>query len=139
MWSSNSQLGNNRTFQNCRCIRCRGTDTQYAEGGGISVYLNTYNVGISNTLFTECYNEYGGAVWMSFPSSDPSDTLCFCFFNQNTGIHGNDIYFKVQPSNSPLLHCLSTSAPRRIYNGNDNWITLTNILGEIKERGVKVN
>ena len=67
IWSSNSTNGNDKTFQKCRFIKCHGDNEYYSEGGGIMAYDNNYYIGITNCLFCECKNCFGGAVRISVP------------------------------------------------------------------------
>ena len=123
IWNSHSLNDNTRTLQNCRIIHCYGTDNGNAEGGGFISWDNNYNVGISNTLFSQCSNNIGGAIAMSL--SDPLTLLIiFCFFSGNTGNCGNDIALDYPVSDDELFsyHSFTTSNSHLIgYLNTHTW------------------
>ena len=83
--------GDETTFQSCRFINCRGTNS---DGGGIMADKNNYNIGISNTLFSLCFNYVGGGFNMTLSASFSSPFVLFSFFNQNKATFGNDVAFE---------------------------------------------
>ena len=123
-------------IDSCRFIKCKGTDTSSSEGGGAAIGENFMHVGVSNSLFNENHAVFGGAVeiWEDYLSSFQYP-FKFCFFNNNTATKGNDICFASTPAQYPFLHCLSTTASSRVYNGDDNW--LTHACNKVSCQGVK--
>ena len=136
MWSSNSTNGNTDTFQDCRFINCKGTAS---EGGGILAWDNTYNVGITSTLFSKCSSHQGGGFKMTLNSHPPPEFITFCFFTQNSADEnlGNDAGIRTEISKSPFLHSFTTflsnsvacySESAKQYQNVDNWLPLGHIL-----------
>ena len=107
---SDSQSGNERTFEDCRFIFCRGS----RNGGGFIAWRNTFHVCLSNTLFSLCSNNYGGAFELSY-STWSTSTISFCLFHDNSGTHGNSVYSEYMQSN-PFTHCFAThSETEQVY------------------------
>ena len=136
MWNCDSQLNNQNTFQDFMFIKCKGT---LSEGGGILAWNNTYNVGITNTLFAECSNIYGGGFKMNLHSSPPSEFILFCFFTRNTADEnfGNDVCIRTEIFKSPFLHSFTTflansvacySESASAYKKKDDWLPLGDML-----------
>ena len=118
MWYCNCTTGHTNTFNDCKFIKCIGADS---DGGGIMAWLNTYNVGISNTLFAYCSTALGGGIRIYVPLSVPPQFITFCFFDNNSGTWGHDVCVTPELNDSPLLHCFSTKDEKRLgYWTEDN-------------------
>ena len=114
-------------FSACRFIKCTNSKSEWCEGGALLLW-NITLLPCTNSLFSGNEGWAGGAYGTNCVSCKPHYQMYFCFFHINLASYGNDIYFLSQLSNSPLLHCFSTSDETRIYNGNDyNWLPLGDI------------
>ena len=110
LWSCNSNSGNERTFEDCRFVFCRGN----RNGGAFLAWRNTFYMTISNTLFSFCSNKLGGAFELSY-SSWSTSFIAFCIFHKNTGTYGNSIYSEYLQAN-PFIHSfLTSSETEQIY------------------------
>ena len=141
IYSCSCPTDNSNSIQDCRIINCRGTEDEWTDGGGILAWLNDYNVGIQNTLFSRCFNTYGGALYMSAQPPITSPFITFCFFHDNDAstIYGKDIRLDYCPTN-PISYSFTTlSGNERVYVENDgdtdfpNWLTKDNLLVKLAE------
>ena len=119
----------------CRIINCYLTteiNNGYTfVGGAIILWMNTDLLKCSDSLFA-CNTGWGGGAYANDHNLAAQNyALSFCFFHQNKGTCGNDIYLSSLPSYSACLHCFSTSDSDRIgyYSGhftstNTNWLPL---------------
>ena len=56
-----------KVFDNCRFLKCQGDSDA---GGGMFAYYNKhYNSFLTNTLFSECSNRGGRALYLCYSSS----------------------------------------------------------------------
>ena len=120
MWDCNSTNGNTYTFQDCRFIQCSGGD----EGGGILSWGNTYNTGISGTLFCGCSSTYGSAVEISLVQPLTA-VIPFCLFYDNSAVYTGDIAVgKELPSNDYFfLYSFSALGSQILYYWTgSNWV-----------------
>ena len=121
MWNFKCTLNNYNTFRDCRFIKCTGRANNlisyqecYHEGGGIMAYGNEYNISMTNTLFSECSNQWGGGFEMSVPSSFSSPFIIFCCFYENIADLGNDVLTYPNVSQIPFLQCFTTVVSKRL-------------------------
>ena len=111
-----------QTVNNCRFLFCNASGVS-ADGASGMVYKNSVSPGFCDCYFYKSNAENGGALYLDYSYySDDTYYVRFCFFNQNTASKGTDICFRIQPSDSPLFHCLSTSDGTKIYRGYDDWL-----------------
>ena len=93
--------------------------------GGAIIFWNHNDIRkCSNTLFAHNKGVYGGAYANNILIQTQKYLFLFCFFIENSGSYGNDIFLSSLPSESPLLHCLSTSFEGKIVKGYDTWLPL---------------
>ena len=101
-------------FENCIFIGCEGAG---GHGGGPCLD-NNYQFAnfISNCLFTENSNLYGGGLYLRYPSdtfSSERHCILFCFFHKNSAkSHTRDAFLDGCPQNgpNPITHSLTTTA-----------------------------
>ena len=109
----------------CRFIKCVSIG-ESADGGGIHIYENNRNLGLSNCLFSLCEsNNNGGALFHHLKFSETEHSICFCFFHQNKCTSANDVYLYPSGSTKTIFHSFSstTITPRIGPAGNDdNWL-----------------
>ena len=137
--SCSSLVSNDRTFYECRFIGCHGKaetvlSSEYndAEGGGLIAWNNSYCVGVSNTLFCNCSNRQGGALFLEFSCYPPEKyPVQFCFFTQNcisnNGIGCDVALHDFSPENAKkvFLFSFTTSEEDSVcYYYNHDWINL---------------
>ena len=136
MWSCSCTTCNTKTFQDCTFIMCKGKaensfpyNELIEEGGGILAWSNRYNVGISNALFSECFNSRGGALQLYVPLEFSSPFITFCLFHENDASEdGRDVFFRNCNTN-PFSHSFTTNPDNdRVYtveninNHYPNWL-----------------
>ena len=89
-------------------------------GGGCIILYHSTALPCSNCLFCDSTAFYGGALYLNCSIYlDNNYTVRFCFFCRNSAAQANDIYFYSALSDSPLIHCFSTSSSTRLSNGKD--------------------
>ena len=130
MWFCSCTTSNSNTFQECMFIKCKGND----EGGGIMAWRNTYNIGISNTLFCKCFSHIGSAIQMTLLTPITS-RISFSFFSDNSANVGYDLAlgYNFPDRNTLLYHSFRTSSSSIIYYWTGsiwqpkdvNWLSLT--------------
>ena len=115
-------------FYACTFLKCVISYDYACEGGALLLW-NISLLQSSNTLFSRNEGWAGGACGTNCVSCAPNYQMYFCLFHMNKALKGNDVYFYVEPSHSPLLHCFSTTEDKRIcyFNGDyhfnkDNWL-----------------
>ena len=108
MWYCSCTTGNTNIFQDCKFIKCCGHDEYHCEGGGIMAWDNDFNVGIINSLFSECLNYHGGGIRMTANSDPPPELIMFCLFHQNQGTEGEDINL-YNFTRNPISYSFTTS------------------------------
>ena len=127
--------GNSPQFlcDGCIFITNSATPSTDAGGGSLLLFANAGNHACTDSLFSNSTGIDGGAFYLHC-SSYPQNALPvrFCFFNNNTSSHGNDVFIPwiTLNNNNPLFqHCFSTSPQNRIgyfvsrYGSFDlNWL-----------------
>ena len=133
LWYSYSKLNNNKTMQDCVFLNCSGNNQSVSEGGGSRIFYNNYNVGISNTLFSQCSNYRGGGLEIELPLTVSTPIITFCLFHVNTAVtSGKDIYLQ-SCDNNPFLHSFTISSGHNRVTpehwnettNQDEWLPLT--------------
>ena len=133
LWYSYSKLNNNNTMQDCVFLNCSGNNQSVSEGGGSRIFYNNYNVGISNTLFSQCSNYRGGGLEIELPLTVSTPVISFCLFHVNTAVtSGKDIYLQ-SCDNNPFLHSFTISSGHNRVTpehwnettNQDEWLPLT--------------
>ena len=137
----------NRLFDNCKFLYCTGLT-----GGAGGLYLydnNQYNQVVTNSLFSQCSNYYGGALYLRYslysypPSSSSSGKYAveYCYFNKNSflaGGAGNDVAicaagadYITEDDKQIFIFCLSNTLSDRVgyasrgYSSTDvSWLPL---------------
>ena len=122
-----------KVIENCRVLNFKGASDC---AGGIDVVVNNqYDNFITNSLFSQCSNNYGGALYINYGSTNYSSysfghyALKNCLFNKNSasGGVGNDVYFYgYTPNNeTPIFqYCFSTSNSPRTNTLDVVWLPL---------------
>ena len=82
--------------------------------GALVLAINHAVLCFSSLLFSSNRGWIGGAYGTDYNVDSAVPTLSFCFFCSNAAAHGGDVYFECELSDSPLLHCSSTSAAPRL-------------------------
>ena len=124
MWYCSCRTGNTKTFQDCRFVNCKAESRVDSEGGGFLAWANTYNVGVSNSLFCKCSSLRSGGLELSL--TEPFTTLItFAFFSDNKAEYGNDIAVgPILPTNEDfLLHSFATTPSDVIGFYDGTWKT----------------
>ena len=113
-------------INNCRYIDCNATDTS-PDGGTMLIWDNEELIQLSNCLFSICNSgKYGGAIDHSLSHYQSERyPIRYCFFKNNTGIYGNDIYIAFLPSDDVCLHCYSNSESHRVGYWNNTYASST--------------
>ena len=117
-------------FYACRFVQCVISSDDWCEGGALLLW-QTGLLKRCNTIFVRNEGWAGGACGTNCVSCKPNYQMYFCFFHMNKALLGNDIYFDSALSDSPLLHCFSTTEDQRIcYRDGDykydkdNWLPM---------------
>ena len=116
----------------CIFIDCKANKPNDADGGSIEIWYSDAVVMSSDSLFAKCYSAWrGGAVSYNITMHKSTDPLLsFCFFSDNTGNTGNDVYFEAWKPAEPFLHCFSTTprSPRVVPSEHDaDWLPQASI------------
>ena len=115
LWKCHANIKGAEVINNCRYIDCNATD-ETPDGGAVWICNNSQLIGFTNCFFSLCnaLTGYGGSFRHEGSAYQPqSFPIRYCFFNNNRGTYGNDVYLNFSPSDPPLLHCFSTTDTNR--------------------------
>ena len=95
-------------------------------------FANSELIGVSNCIFSHCYSFKGAGIYLYVSGDRTLIPMQFCFFTQNSGTYGNDVFAHFLSTiwwDKIFLHSYTTgssytlgengSAPMHVEN---NWI-----------------
>ena len=103
-----------QTVNHCIFVSCIAEGNS-PDGGGLGITNSDYTTKCTNSLFSICKSDNGGGFLIAYAAQPEPYPLRFCFFHNNYATYGTDVCFPYLPSNSPFVHCFSTSDTPRLH------------------------